>query len=195
MILEGLVTTQNADGTTNVSPMGPRVGPELETFTLRPFRTSTTYHNLQRHPYGVLHITDDVELLAAAAIGRLPPPPVVAVPLTAVPPPAVMRLVDTCRWLAFRATLLADESERATLTCETLASGRVRDFFGFNRAKHAVVEAAILATRTSLLPPKQIREDFARLAMIVEKTAGEQERRAFALLTSYVEEQLESRAS
>ena len=29
--------------------------------------------------------------------------------------------------------------------------GRLRDFFGFNRAKHAVIEAAILATRLSLL--------------------------------------------
>ena len=29
--------------------------------------------------------------------------------------------------------------------------GRLRDFFGFNRAKHAVVEAAILATRIAFL--------------------------------------------
>lgn len=185
MILEGIVTTQNADGTTNVSPMGPHVGPEVATFTLRPFRTSTTFQNLTQHPFGVLHITDDVELLAAAAIGRLPPPKLVGVPGL-----EVMRLVDTCRWYAFRAKLSDDASERKTIECETLASGRVRDFFGFNRAKHAVVEAAILATRTTILPADEIRSEFARLAIIVEKTAGDAERRAFALLATYVDEAL-----
>ena len=31
-----------------------------------------------------------------------------------------------------------------------------REFFGFNRAKHAVLEAAILATRVELLPADEI---------------------------------------
>ena len=72
----------------------------------------------------------------------------------------------------------------------SLHDGKLRDFIGFNRAKHAVVEAAILATRTAFLPAQQIRDEFARLAILVEKTAGEQESRAFALLADYVEEQL-----
>ena len=61
MILEGLMTTVNADGTVNVSPMGPRVDAGLTTFTLRPFQTSTTYCNLKRTGMGVFHVTDDVE--------------------------------------------------------------------------------------------------------------------------------------
>ena len=55
MILEGIVTTINHDGTTNVSPMGPLVdGPEFDNFTLRPYQTSTTYQNLKRTYQGVL---------------------------------------------------------------------------------------------------------------------------------------------
>lgn len=181
MILEGIVTTQNADGTTNVSPMGPRVTPALDRFTLRPFQTSTTFQNLQRHPYGVLHVTDDVELLAAAAIGKLAAPKVV--PVAGLD---VMRLTDACRWYAFRVTLCDDTTERTTIECETVASGRLRDFFGFNRAKHAVVEGAILATRIGILPTAEIESDFARLGTIVGKTAGEAERRAWHLLTEYV---------
>ena len=65
-------------------------------------------------------------------------------------------------------------------------SGRLRDFFGFNRAKHAVVEAAILATRIHLLPRDEILAEFARLKTPVEKTAGPQEIEAFALLERYV---------
>jgi hypothetical protein len=57
---------------------------------------------------------------------------------------------------------------------------------GFNRAKHAVLEAAILATRTHLIPADQIRDEFARLQVIVDKTAGPREREAMALLTDYV---------
>jgi hypothetical protein len=57
---------------------------------------------------------------------------------------------------------------------------------GFNRAKHAVLEAAILATRTHLLPADQIRDEYARLQIIVDKTAGPREREAMALLTDYV---------
>src|SRR6058998_1593136 len=61
-----------------------------------------------------------------------------------------------------------------------------REFLGFNRARNAVLEAAILATRTHLLPPEQISADFARLQVIVDKTAGPREREAMALLSEYV---------
>src|SRR6476659_345060 len=69
MVLEGIVTTLNVDGTANIAPMGPLVEAELTSLVLRPFRTSQTYQNLQRHGAGVFHVTDDVELLARAAVG------------------------------------------------------------------------------------------------------------------------------
>ena len=61
-----------------------------------------------------------------------------------------------------------------------------REFLGFNRARHAVLEAAILATRTHLLPADQLRTEFARLQVIVDKTAGPRELEAMALLSEYV---------
>ena len=73
MILEGIVTTLSADGLLNIAPMGPSVeadrGLEFSRFVLRPFRTSLTYRNLKEHGEGVLHVTDDVLLLAQTAIG------------------------------------------------------------------------------------------------------------------------------
>ena len=74
---------------------------------------------------------------------------------------------------------------------EVVDWGRIRDFFGFNRAKAAVVEAAILATRVHLLSPDAIRADLARLAVLVEKTGGQSERSAFAFLEAYVRQGLE----
>jgi hypothetical protein len=185
MILEGIVTTLSADGAVNIAPMGPRVDPVMCRIVLRPFQTSTTYQNLKCHGEGVLHVTDDVELLARAAIGRLEPLPDL-LPAEAV---SGFRLADTCRWYSFRVSRIDDREERTTFEADVVGSGRVRDFFGFNRAKHAVVEAAILATRTHLLPSEEIAGDFARLKVLVEKTGGEQEQRAFAMLSEYVARQ------
>ncbi len=70
---------------------------------------------------------------------------------------------------------------------ETVFEGRgAVEWPGLNRARHAVVEAAILATRTDFLPLEEILADFARLAAPVEKTGGAKEREAFALLLDHV---------
>ena len=75
---------------------------------------------------------------------------------------------------------------RARIETHVVHCGVRREFIGYNRAQHAVLEAAILATRTHLLPAQHIRDEFARLQVIVDKTAGPREREAMALLTDYV---------
>jgi uncharacterized protein len=183
MILEGIVTTLNPDGTANVAPMGPRVGAVLDRFTLRPYRTAQTWRNLRAHGEGVLHVTDDVLLLARAAVGPVEPPP----PLVPACRVRGWVLADACRWYEFRVAGVDDREERINVNAEVVHAGRGRDFFGFNRAKHAVVEAAILATRTAFLPRAEIEAEFARLAVVVAKTGGEQEQEAFAFLRAHVE--------
>lgn len=184
MILEGIVTTQNADGTTNVAPMGPIVDEGITRLTLRPFRTSTTYANLKRTGCGVLHVTDDVLLLAQGAIGRIAEAPA----MFAATQVDGMVLADACRWYEFRVTSLDDATERTVIEAAVVHTGRLRDFFGFNRAKHAVLEAAILATRLHLLPIDDVRRQLAELRIPMEKTAGPREREAFELIERYVEE-------
>jgi len=81
-----------------------------------------------------------------------------------------------------------DESrERPELTTRVVRTGRQRDFLGFNRAKHAVLEATILATRLQLLDRAEIERQMATLATIVQKTAGAQEREAFELVRDYIQ--------
>lgn len=184
MILEGLMTTINEDGTPNVSPMGPRVDASLETFILRPFQTSTTYRNVKRTGRGVFHVTDDVELLARAAIGKLAPLP----PLVKADGFDGYILRDACRWFALETESFEDSAPRTTMTMRAVRSGTLRDFFGLNRAKHAVVEGAILATRLHLLPRDEILRQFAALRPLVDKTGGEAEERAFAMLEGFIGE-------
>jgi hypothetical protein len=187
VILEGIVTTINEDGSPNIAPMGPLVDEGITQFVLRPYKTSTTYANLKRTGEGVLHVTDDVELLARAAVKKIEPLPAVAKAKTV----DGVVIADACRWYEFKVISLDDQADRTTIACNVVAQGRIRDFLGFNRAKHAVVEAAILASRVHLLPAEEVREDFRRLAVLVDKTAGEQERRAFQFLDEYVGEALD----
>lgn len=186
MILEGIVTTRNADGTTNIAPMGPLVEPQLTTLILRPFRTSQTYQNLKRLGEGVFHVTDDVELLARAAVGA----PLTDVALLPAEQVQGQILAGACRAYEFVVEDLDDAHERTTIHCRVVQQRSLRNFLGFNRAKHAVLEAAILATRIGILPAEQIRDEMQRLAAPVEKTAGEPERRAFEFLQAHIASKL-----
>ena len=182
MILEGIVTTVSTEGEVNIAPMGPRVDEAMERFLLRPFPTSQTYRNLASRGEGVLHVTDDVLLLAHAAVGPVEPMP----PMFAASQVAGFVLAGCCRYYEFRVASLDDREERVRIEAEVVHVGRLRDFFGFNRAKHAVVEAAILATRIAFLPRSDIEAEFRKLSVLVEKAGGSQEREAFAFLHDFV---------
>ena len=182
MILEGIVTTISDTGDVNIAPMGPRVDGEMQRFLLRPFNTAQTYRNLRAHGEGVLHVTDDVLLLARAAVGQL-------VELPPLLPAHSIRgwvIRNACRAYEFRVVNIDDRDERVRIECAVVYHGTLREFFGFNRAKHAVVEAAILATRTDFLPLEEIEAEYRKLAVIVEKTGGEQEKAAFGFLREHV---------
>jgi hypothetical protein len=137
---------------------------------------------LIRDGEGVMHITDDVLLLARAAIGMVGD-------LPRVHPAERVRgfvLADCCRYFEFVVRSVDASGERVTLEADVVHSGRVRDFFGFNRAKHAVIEAAILATRLHLLALGEVAVEFARLRTIVNKTGGPDESAAMELLEARV---------
>jgi uncharacterized protein len=186
LILEGIVVTLDVEGKPNIAPMGPRVDRDISQLLLRPFQTSQTYRNLKTTGSGVFHVTDDVELLARAAVQHLAQPPAL-VPVGGFPCP---RLADACRWFAFRVESIEDTEQRAAINCPVVTRGELRPFLGFNRAKHAVLEAAILATRIGILPDDEIRTEVNRLAAIVQKTAGLQERTAFDFLQRHVHSRL-----
>lgn len=184
MILEGLVTTVDPAGRLNVAPMGPIVSPDMDRLVLRPFRTSQTYRNLLQRPSGVFHVVDDVLLLAKAAIGRLDQEPETF--LAERVAGRVLRMA--CRWYEFEVESINDSQERTELSARVVHVGRLRDVFGFNRAKHAVIEAAILATRLHLISRDEIHRQYAALKVAVEKTAGPDEPEAFSLLERFVHE-------
>jgi hypothetical protein len=183
MILEALVTTTNPDGTPHVAPMGPDVAPDFSRFQLRPFPSSKTYRNLVAHPEGVIHVTDDALLLAKASVG-------------AADPRARVRLADkvkgfvlvgACRYFEFKVSRTDTSEPRVRIDADIVNVGTLRDFWGFNRGKNAILEAAILATRLHLLPLDDVAAEFKRLRMIVDKTGGPDEFEAMTFLDEYLD--------
>lgn len=184
MILEGLVTTVDPAGRMHLAAMGPgvdeaeRAAGRLTRLRLRPFATSQTAANLLRTRCGVFHLTDDVLLIARTVVGHLGAPPVArsAEVVTG------FVLEEACLALEFELTVIDDSAERLELEARVVAPHAGRPFLGFNRAAHAVVEAAILVTRLHLLDAAEIHRQFTALRPLVEKTGGGREREAFALL-------------
>ncbi len=164
--------------------MGPVVDRTMNHLRLRPFQTSTTYQNLKRGGHGIFHVTDNVEMLAAAAIGKLETPE-----LQPYGESHGNIITDACRWYAFEVDKLDGSNERVEIDCRVVDCGELRPFLGLNRAMHAVVEAAILATRVGLLSVDQIQDQLEPLATIVDKTASKRERGAFQMIRNFVENQ------
>ena len=184
-LLEGVVTTINDADQTNIAAMGPRVAEDFSAILLRPFEGTATLANLVARGCGVLHVTDDVMLIASAALDHWPagPPALVDVPNS-----ACRRLADCCRWYAFDVIDMHQRSPRSEVICRVRSNATLREFFGFNRAKHAVIEAAILATRLHLIDAQAVTSEFERLATIVDKTAGPREFAAMELVHTIVQQ-------
>jgi hypothetical protein len=178
MIVETIVTTIEPGGSINFAPMGVEWG--HETIVLKPFLETTTFRNLSAGRAAVVNLTDDVMLFAQGAISS---PQFPSVPATVVKGAV---LEAACSWRELEVVSTDATPPRSRIEGRVVHRGFRREFIGFNRARHAVLEAAILATRTHLLPAEQIREEYARLQVMVDKTAGPREQEAMELLTQYV---------
>jgi uncharacterized protein len=178
VIIETLVTSSDADGTINFAPMG--VEWQDDALVLKPFLETTTFRNVSAGGAAVVNLTDDVMLFARAALSD---------PQFPSFPAAVVRgvvLEAACSWREVEVVNVDATPPRSRIETRVVHRGFRREFLGFNRARHAVLEATILATRTHLLPMEQIRDDLARLQVIVDKTAGPREQEAMAFVTEYV---------
>jgi hypothetical protein len=178
VIIETIVTTMDGEGLVNFAPMGVEWGEE--TIVLKPFLETTTFRNVSQSRAAVVNLTDDAMLFAQGAISR---PQFPSLPATVV---RGVVLEAACSWRELEVVAIDATPPRSRIDTRVVHRGVRREFIGFNRARHAVLEAAILATRTHLLPAEQIREEYARLQVLVDKTAGPRERDAMDLLTQYV---------
>jgi hypothetical protein len=178
MIVESIVTTVAADGTVNCAPMGVEWGDEQ--IVLKPFLDTATYRNVTLSRTAVVNLVDDVRIFARAAIANPVYPTVPAAVVRGV------RLADCCSWREVEVRGIDSTPPRSRIDTAVVHRGVQREFIGFNRARHAVLEAAIYATRLHLLPREFIASELDRVQVIVDKPAGPEEQEAMALLTAFV---------
>jgi hypothetical protein len=178
MIVETVTTTINPDGSVNCAAMGVEWGDE--TVVIKPYRATRTLRNLQDRGAAVVNVTDDILLFARAALEDPHPP---TRPAAAVEGAV---LTDACSWREVAIDAIDATGPRARVTARVVGRGTGREFVGFNRACHAVLEASILASRAKRLPADELRADLARLAVLVDKTAGPREREAWDCVLAHV---------
>src|SRR4051812_45899609 len=169
-ILETVVTTINPDRSVNCAAMGVEWGEQR--IIIKPYRGTRTLRNLRATEAAVVNLTDDILLFSQAALGDPHPPTHAAASVDG----AV--LVDACSWREVRVETIDDSAQRARVGTVVVDGGSGREFLGFNRASHAVLEASILASRARRLDAEEVRAELGRLQVLVDKTGGAREREA-----------------
>jgi hypothetical protein len=180
MIIETIVTTTDANGTINIAPMGAEWTGGSEPPVLKPFLETTTYRNVVATRVAVMNLIDDVRVFARAAISS---------PTFPVRPANTVRgvyLANACSWRELSIRSIDSTPPRSRMETEIVYSGFQREFIGFNRARHAVLETAIYATRVHMLARDFLEAELTRLQVIVDKTAGPAEHEAMALLAEHI---------
>jgi hypothetical protein len=179
-IRETILTSVNRAGAVHIAPIG--IIAEGDGWVIAPFRPSTTLDNLAEVPFAVANYTDDVRIFAGCLTGRREWPTV------AVDGFPVPRLAAALAHSVLRVESVADDGVRPRHFCRVAGEGTHAPFAGFNRAKAAVLELAILVSRLGMLPRDKIEAEIAYLAIAVDKTSGPAEKEAWGWLMERVRE-------
>ena len=177
-IRETILTTISNDGAVHVAPLG--IIQDGEHWIIAPFRPSTTLANIEATGVAVVNYTDEAKIFAGCLTGRRD------WPLAAVPDCRVPRLEAALSHDVLEVVSVKEDATRPRFSCRVAASAQHRPFQGMNRAKAAVLEAAILVSRLHMLPADKIEDEIAYLKIAIDKTAGPDEEQAWYWLLEKV---------
>jgi uncharacterized protein len=183
MVVETVVTTLSETGEPHFAAMGVVWGDDR--IVIRPYTSTRTFKHLRSYTDAVVNVTDDVLLFAKSALTHER--------LEHDPAPRVRGVIlrGACHWREVRVTdIVVPPSTagvpRADVVTTVVGAGTVRPFVGLCRAKHAVVEASILASRLRRLPLPHVLTELDTLETLVDKTGGPREQEAFRFIRAFV---------
>ena len=185
-IFETIVTVRSQERT-QVTPLGVRW--QGDWVLLAPFRPSLTLDLLLQSRVAVINFTDDVRVFAGCIVGRRDWPLVPATRIDGV------RLASCLAHEEIELVEFVDDAQRPQLRCRSVHLETHAPFRGFNRAQAAVVEAAILVSRLSILPAGKLEAELEYLKIAIDKTAGEPELEAWGWLMEAVAAHREGRGA
>jgi len=182
MIRECVLTTLDADGRPHLAPLG--LIEEGEYWIAAPFRPSATLANLEATPRLTASFIDDARIFAGLVLGKKD------WPLTQIEGWDAPRLDAALSHAELDVVRVDEDATRPRFFCTVRRIETHRPFLGMNRAKAAVLEAAILVTRLSMLPREKIDSEIAYLKIALDKTAGAEETDAWNALMARMDTHL-----
>jgi hypothetical protein len=179
-IHEVIVTTLSADGRTHSAPMG--ITEVNNHFVIKPFKPSTTYENLKRHRQCTINYSDDVRVFAGSMTGHRNWPTLPCQQILG------QYLSQALAHSELEIVAFDDDSPRASFKGTVIYEQTHAPFRGFNRAQSAVIDAAILVSRLTMLPVEKIQQEIAYLTIAIDKTAGPRELEAWGWLIAKIKD-------
>ena len=180
-VRETIVTTKNLDGTTKISPLGIYI--ESNVLKIRPFKPSASLDNILRNKSGVINYIDDVRIFASCIIKKD-----IKSDLKKAKIIDCSFLKDAISHTEFVIEKIEDDNTRPTIICKSVHEETHKMYYGFNRAKSAVIELCILASRLGIIEDTKISDEIKYLEISIDKTAGRREKEAWEWLIDYIKE-------
>ena len=187
MINETIITTLNEDGSIHMAPMGVRH--EDDFYVIAPFKPSTTLKNLQRSGQAVINMTDDVRIFAGCLTGHYDWPTIDVSAING------KRLAAALSHIEIEVAHQEGDGLRPVFYCSEKHQETHAPFMGLNRAKAAVLEAAVLVSRLHMLPDEKIDNEIEYLQIAIDKTASAHELEAWGWLMNRIRTFREQNAS
>ena len=178
-VRETLVTTKNSDESIKVSPLGVYIDDKI--LELKPFKPSKSLENILRNESGVINYVDDVRIFASCITSKK-----IQINFKKVSKIDCSRIEKAISHTEFIVKDIKDDNQRPTIICEPINEETHKMFYGFNRAKSAIIELCILASRLGIIEDSKIKREISYLKIAIEKTAGENELEAWNWLIEYI---------
>ncbi len=179
LIHECVVTTLSPEGRPHIAPLG--LIEDQGYWIAAPFRPSSTLYNLTHNARATASFTDDARIFAGLVTGQR------SWPLTDIEDWPAPRLSAALAHAELVVERVEEHELRPRFFCRVRRIELHRPFLGMNRARAAVLEAAILATRLDMLSREKIESEIAYLQIAIDKTAGEAEREAWDMVMAKIE--------
>ncbi|WP_292531414.1 DUF447 domain-containing protein [Methylocystis sp.] len=179
LIHECVVTTLSPEGRPHIAPLG--LIEDQGYWIAAPFRPSSTLYNLTHNGRATASFTDDARIFVGLVTGQR------SWPLTDIEDWPAPRLSAALAHAELVVERVEEHESRPRFFCRVRRIESHRPFLGMNRARAAVLEAAILATRLDMLSREKIESELAYLQIAIDKTAGEAEREAWDMVMAKIE--------
>ena len=179
MIIETIISTINTKGDVNFAPFGIK---KRKNFVfISPYIPSKTLENLKKSGTAVINYIDDAKYFVDCLTGNKRFKKLESVKFKG------FFLADSLYHEEVKVVSVKNHKIRPTFKCEIVGEFIHKKYSGHNRARSAILEACILASRLNMIREENIRDELNYLEIIIDKTAGKRERSSWFKIKKFIE--------